>query len=396
MDQAQQLEKEHHFQVYKRYPITIDRGLGTRVWDTDGNEYLDILAGIAVNNLGHCHPNIVAAIKSQAEKLLHVSNFYYTEVQSEFVQRLSQLSGLDRVFLCNSGVEAMEGCVKLARKWGHDHGKTGNIISLGKGFHGRSVTTITMSSENYQKGFAPLPPGFEQSPFNNFEALEKVVDEDTVAIAFELIQGNSGVHIAEKEFVQKVQKLCSDLNILLIIDEVQTGVARTGKFWAYEHYGIKPDIVAAAKALAGGIPIGAVMAKEEVASALSFGNHGTTFGGNPFAAAVGIANLKTIEEDNIVQLAHEKGEFFMNLIKEKTHHLDTVVDVRGMGLMIGVELSIPGRPVVEKMFEHKVLTNAAGGNVLRIVPPLLITEEEMETVVDVMVKCLEGSSTFKD
>lgn len=389
MDQAQQLEKQHHFQVYKRYPITIDHGLGTKVWDTDGNEYLDILAGIAVNNLGHCHPNIVTAIQSQAEKLLHVSNFYYTEVQSEFAQRLSQLSGLERVFLCNSGVEAMEGCVKLARKWGHDHGKTGKIISLGKGFHGRSVTTITMSSENYQEGFAPLPPGFEQSPFNDFEALEKLVNENTIAIAFELIQGNSGVHIAEKEFVQKVQKLCSDLNILLIIDEVQTGVGRTGKFWAYEHYGIQPDIVAAAKALAGGIPVGAVMAKEEVASALSFGNHGTTFGGNPFAAAVGLANLKTIEEDNIVELAHEKGVFFINLIKEKTKHLETVLDVRGLGLMIGVELSIPGRPVVEKMFEHKVLTNAAGGNVLRIVPPLLITNEEMEKVVDVLVKCLE-------
>jgi len=308
---AQELEKKHHFQVYNRYPITIDRGLGSKVWDTDGNEYLDILGGIAVNNLGHCHPAIVTAIKEQAEKLLHVSNFYYTEPQSEFIKRLAYLSGLDRVFLCNSGMEAMEGCIKLARKWGKVHGKSGNIISLKNGFHGRSMTSITMSKPVYQEGFDPLPKGYDQSPFNDYEALLEKVDDQTIAIAFELIQGNSGVHIAEKEFVKKVRTLCDEKNILLIIDEVQTGVGRTGKFWAFEHFGVQPDVVAAAKALGSGIPIGAVMAKEEVASALSFGNHGTTFGGNPFACAVGNATLKTIEKEGIVEQAKEKGEFMV-------------------------------------------------------------------------------------
>ncbi|MEQ9310245.1 MAG: aspartate aminotransferase family protein [Balneolaceae bacterium] len=389
MDQAQQLEKQHHFQVYNRFPVTINRGFGAKVWDVNGVEYLDLLAGIAVNNLGHSHPDIVAAIKEQAEKLLHVSNFYYTEPQSEFISRLSYLSGLERVFLCNSGLEAMEGCLKLARKWGHDHGKSGNVISLTNGFHGRSLASVTLSKPNYQEGFSPLPSGFIQSNFNDFEALLEVVDDQTIAIAFELIQGNSGVNIAEKNFVRKVRELCDDKNILLIIDEVQTGVGRTGKYWSYEHYGIKPDIIAAAKALAGGIPIGAIMAKEEVASALGYGNHGTTFGGNPFACAVGNACLKTIEKENLTELAAEKGDFMMNLIRKKTEGNDKVVEVRGIGLMIGVELSVPGRPVVEKMFHRKVLSNAAGGNVLRIVPPLVITQAEIEMATNVLVDCLD-------
>ncbi len=389
MDNAQLLENRHHFQVYNRYPVTLDHGLGAKVWDTNGNEYIDVLGGIAVNNLGHCHPKVVAAIKSQSEKLLHVSNFYYTEAQSNLIERLSKLSGLERVFLCNSGVEAMEAAVKLARKWGHEHGKTGNIISLKSGFHGRSVATITMSAEGYQQGFAPLPAGFQQSPFNDFEALEKIADANTIAIAFETIQGNSGVHVVKQEFFQKVRKLCDDLNILLIIDEVQTGVGRTGKFWSFEHFGIQPDILTSAKALAGGIPIGALMAKEEIATALSFGNHGTTFGGNPFACAVANATLQAIEDEHILAQATEKGAYMMAQIKQKSAHLSTVVDVRGLGLMIGVELNKPARPVVEKMFERKVLSNAAGGNVIRLVPPLVISKEEIDTVVDVLVECLD-------
>ena len=385
---AQQLEKKYHFQVYNRYPITIQHGLGAKVWDTEGNAYIDILGGIAVNNLGHCHPAIVSAIKEQAEKLLHVSNFYYTEPQSEFIERLTYLTRLDRVFLCNSGLEAMEACIKFARKWGKQNGKTGNIISLSNGFHGRSMSSITMSKEIYQQDFDPLPNGFVQSPYNDFEALLEVVDDQTIAIAFELVQGNSGVYVIDKEFLKKVRNLCDDQNILLIFDEVQTGVGRTGKFWAYDHFGIKPDMIAAAKALAGGIPIGAVIAKEKVASALSFGNHGTTFGGNPFACAVGNACLRTIEKENIAEQAAKKGNYMMNLIREKTQNIDTIKDVRGLGLMIGIELDQPARPVVEKMFEYKVLSNAAGGNVIRIVPPIVITKEEIDQAVDVLVKCL--------
>lgn len=385
---AQQLEKKHHFQVYNRYPVTLKEGRGARVWDIQGKEYIDLLAGIAVNNLGHCHPAIVEAIKEQSEKILHTSNFYYTEEQSEFISRLAYLSGLDRVFLCNSGLEAMEACVKLARAWGHQHGKSGNIISLSDGFHGRSLAGVTLSKPFYQRGFDPLPQGFAQSPYNDFDALLGTIDDQTIAIAFELIQGNSGVHVADKQFVKQVRELCTEKGILLIMDEVQTGVARTGKFWCYEHYGIKPDIVAAAKALAGGIPIGAIMAEESVAAALDFGQHGTTFGGNPFACAVGNACLKTISQHNIAEQAAEKGDYMMNLIRNKTAGNSVIKDVRGMGLMIGVELDKPGRPVVERMFEQGVLSNVAGGNVLRIVPPLIISQDEIEQAVDVLVNAL--------
>lgn len=388
MDNAQTLEKRYHLQVYNRYPVTLERGLGAKVWDTKGVEYIDALGGIAVNNLGHSHPKIVAAIKEQAGKLLHVSNFYYTEAQSALVQKLAQLSDLDRVFFGNSGMEAMEAAIKLARKWGHQNGKSGNIISLKNGFHGRSIATITMSAEGYQKGFDPLPTGFEQSPYNDIEALAKIADSGTVAIVFETIQGNSGVHIVNQRFFQEVRNLCDDLNILLIIDEIQTGVGRTGKFWSFEHFGIQPDIITSAKALAGGIPIGAMMVKEEIASVFGFGDHGTTFGGNPFACAVANASIKAIEDEGLLALSTENGAYMMEQLKQKTKDIASVVDIRGLGLMIGVELDKPAREVVEKMFEHKVLSNAAGGNVIRLVPPLVITKEEIDFVIDALVKSL--------
>lgn len=388
MNKIQQLEKQFHFQTYNRFPVTLSHGKGALVWDSEGNEYLDALAGIAVNNLGHCHPKVVEAIQNQAEKLIHTSNFYYTEEQSCFIEKLAEVSRMDRIFLGNSGVEAMEGAIKLARKYGHTKGKTGNIISLTKGFHGRSLTTIVMGMPNYQKGFEPMPQGFEQVPFNDFEALKAAANADTIAIVFELVQGNSGVHVADPEFVKQVRALCDELDILLIFDEIQTGIGRTGKFFAYQHYGVKPDIMTLAKALAGGIPIGALLANNEVASVLGAGEHGTTFGGNPFACAVGLATLKAIEEEGIVEQAAKKGEFMMTLLREKTAGIEAVKDIRGLGLMIGVELNKPARPVVDKMFEKKVLSNAASGNVIRLVPPLVITEEQIEKVVDVLVNSI--------
>ena len=386
---AQDLEHQHHFQVYNRFPVTLSKGLGATVWDIHGTPYIDALGGIAVNNLGHCHPKVVQAIKTQSEQLLHVSNFYYTEAQSAFIQKLAEITpGLDRVFLCNSGVEAMEACVKLARKWGKAKGKSGNMITLSNGFHGRSVTTITMGKPSYQEGFDPLPAGFEQVPFNDFDALKAAANDQTLAIAFETVQGSGGLHVIDPEFMQHTRALCDELDILLIIDEVQCGVGRTGTFWAYEQYGIVPDVVAAAKALAGGIPVGAVMAREEIASALSFGQHGTTFGGNPFTAAVGLATLHAIEEEGIVEQAAEKGAFMMNLLRDELTDIETVVDIRGLGLMIGVELSVPGRPVVERMFEQRVLSNAAAGNVIRLVPPLVITEAQIRQVVGALKQAL--------
>ncbi len=392
MNKAQQLEKQYHFQVYNRLPVTLSHGKGALVWDTEGNEYLDAFGGLAVNNLGHCHPKIVAAIKEQSEKLLHASNFFYNEPQSILAEKLAKLSGLDRVFFCNSGVEAMEGCVKLARKWGKKNGKSGNMITLSEGFHGRSVTTIAMGMPGYREGFDPMPEGFDQVPFNDFEALKAAVDEDTIAIAFETIQGSGGVNVIGTEFMQKTRELCDELNILMIIDEVQCGVGRSGKFYAYQHFDVMPDVVASAKALAGGIPVGAIMAKEEVASALGFGDHGTTFGGNPFATHVACAALDAIEDEKIVEQAAEKGIFMMDLLKEKLTGNPSVKDIRGLGLMLGVELNRPARPVVDKMFEHKVLGNAAHGTVVRFLPPLVISKEQIERVVEVLVLSLEQTS----
>ncbi|MEX2602866.1 MAG: aspartate aminotransferase family protein [Gracilimonas sp.] len=392
MNKAQQLEKQYHFQVYNRLPVTLSHGKGALVWDTEGNEYLDAFGGLAVNNLGHCHPRIVEAIKEQSEKLLHASNFFYNEPQSLLAEKLAKVSGLDRVFFCNSGVEAMEGCVKLARKWGKKNSKSGNIITLSEGFHGRSVTTIAMGMPSYREGFDPMPTGFEHVPFNDFEALKKAANENTIAIVFETIQGSGGVNVIDAGFINKTRQLCDELNILLILDEVQCGVGRSGKFYAYQHFDVMPDIVASAKALAGGIPIGAIIAKEEVASALEFGDHGTTFGGNPFATHVACAALDAIEEEKIVEQAAEKGAYMMELLKEKLSGNPAVKDIRGLGLMIGVELNKPARPVVDEMFKHKILANAAHGSVVRFLPPLVISKEQIVRVVEVLVLALEETS----
>ncbi len=388
----QQTEKNHHFQVYRRYPVTIAIGEGALVWDEDGNEYIDILGGIAVNNLGHCHPKVVKAIQDQAATLMHVSNFYYTAPQSQFIQKLSEVSGLPRVFLCNSGVEAMEACVKMARKWANVKGKKGDILTLDNGFHGRSLTTIAMGKRVYQEGFEPMPDGFRKIPFEDLDALEANITDDTIALAFEPIQGNSGINIVSKAYMNRARELCTKHDVLLIIDEVQSGVARTGKFFSYEHYRILPDIVAAAKALAGGIPVGAVMASEEAAGVLDYGQHGTTFGGNPLVSAAGVATLKAVEEEGLCARAEKMGSYMMHQLCERIGAMEDVTDIRGVGLMIGVELSIEARPVVERMFEKRVLSNAASGNVIRIVPPIVITEEQIDRVVQVLRESLEEVS----
>ncbi len=389
-DIAQDLEHKHHIQVYNRFPITINRGQGAKVWDSEGNEYIDLLAGIAVNNVGHAHPRVVKAIQSAAISPLHFSNFYYSEPQSLLAKKLTELTGLDRVFFCSSGAEAMESCLKLARKWGQIQGKEGSILSLSNGFHGRTLSTLTMSSTKYQDGYAPLPAGFTQAKFNQIEEVIEQTNKDTIAIALELIQGNSGVHLAEYNFVQALAQLCKERNILLIIDEVQTGIGRTGKMWAYEHYDIQPDMVATAKALAGGIPIGALIASEDVAKSFGYGDHGTTFGGNPFACAVALEVLAIVEEEGLLDQATEYGAYFRSLLSELAHKHHCITDVRGMGLMIGLECNQPTRPIVDKWAELGVLSNAAGGNAIRIVPPLTISKELIDSSVEKLDLLLEN------
>ena len=287
-DKIQSLYDDKHFHTYRRFPLTLIKGRGTRVYDTEGKSYLDALAGIAVNNVGHCHPKVVQAIKEQAENLIHISNLYYNIPQSTLANLLTEVSGFDRVFFCNSGLEANEGALKIARKFGAEHGKTGPVIYFSGCFHGRSIATVTMGKEAFQNGFGPLPDGFKQLPYNDIDALDQI-DDSTKAIFLECIQGEGGIHIGKKDFISKVGKICKEKNILLVVDEIQTGMGRTGKMFAYEHFNIEPDVVTLAKGLGSGLPIGAILAKEDVAKIIQPGDHGSTFGGNPVACAAAIA-----------------------------------------------------------------------------------------------------------
>jgi acetylornithine/N-succinyldiaminopimelate aminotransferase len=392
-DTAQELANRYHFDLYNRYPITLTEGRGVYVKDTEGRQYLDALAGIAVNSLGHCHPRVVKAIQDQAARLIHISNLYYNEPQSKLAELLVKVSGLERAFFCNSGAEAVEGSIKLARKYGSLHDKSGPIISMENSFHGRTLGTIAMGRPKYQKGFAPIPEGFGRVPLNDIEALEATVDENTVAVIIEPIQGEGGIRPAEESYLQAVRELCDQHGTLLILDEIQCGIARTGKMFAYQHAGIKPDIVASAKALGGGFPIGAVIAREEVASAFEYGDHGTTYGGNPLACAAAFAALSTIEEENLAEQAKKRGRYFMEKFGSVAEGWDAIKEIRGMGLMIGVELNFNGKKVVEQMMKRGVLSNCASDTVMRLVPPLIISEKEIDTIIDVLVESIKEEET---
>ena len=386
---AQEIEHEHHLPIYRRYPITLEKGKGALVWDYEGNEYLDMLAGIAVNNTGHCHPNVVKAIQEQAEKLIHPSNFFYTKPQSELAKLLSELSGLERVFFCNSGVESLEAALKIARKFGNNHNKTGDIIAVERGFHGRSLAAIALGKPKYQKGFAPIPSGFKTIPFNDIDALEAEINDDTIAFACEPIQGEGGIHEVSGDYLRRARELCDKHDALLFFDEVQCGNGRTGKYFGFEHHGVKPDMIATAKGLGGGFPIGAVMANEKAAQALDYGDHGTTYGGNPLACAASLAAVRTILDEDLMTQATEKGAYLIEQVQEKTAGTDYIKEIRGKGLMIGIELNFPGKPVVMDMLEHHVISNVTMDTTIRLVPPLVITHEQIDRFVDVFVTVLK-------
>lgn len=386
---AQKKAEKYHFDLYGRYPIALVKGKGSKVWDDEHNEYIDALAGIAVNSLGHSHPRIVKTIQKQAEKLIHVSNFYYNEPQSNLAEMLVKLSGLDKAFFCNSGAEAVEGSIKLARRYSYKKGKTGTIISMKNSFHGRTLGTIAMGKEKYQEGYSPIPPGFKHISMNDVKELENSVDEETVAIIIEPIQGEGGIVEATPEYLKTARKLCNQYEIPLIFDEVQCGIARTGKMFAHEHYGIKPDIMPLAKALGSGFPIGAVVAKEEFAKAFDHGSHGTTFGGNPLACAAAVETLKVILDDDICEKARVRGDYLRTRLADHASHWNAIREVRGKGLMVGVELAFEGGDVVKEMLKRGVLSNCASGNVIRLVPPLIISKVELDTVVDVLVESIK-------
>ncbi len=382
-----ELDKKYYLQTFKRYPLTFDYGKGSRIWDVEGNEYIDMLGGIAVNSVGHCHPKVVKAIQDQAAKLIHISNFYLSEPQVMLSKKLVELSGLDRVFFSNSGAESVEGAIKIARKYAHSKGRGGNIISFENSFHGRTLATIASGKKAYQKGFEPIPQGFMQVSFNDMESVKKAVDNHTAAIIIEPIQGEGGVNVADKTFLKALRTFCDDQNIVLIFDKIQCGMGRTGKMFAKEHFGVEPDIMTLAKALGSGVPIGAILSNEKVSAAIDFGDHGTTFGGNPLVCAAALATIEVLESENLLKQAAEKGNWLMAEILALKN--PDIKEIRGKGLMIGVEFNFETKPLVQKMLDNGVLANATADRVLRFVPPLNISKEDLEKVMDVLQKSLK-------
>ncbi len=385
---AMQMDKKYVMQSYSRIPLVIDKGKGVRVWDKEGREYLDFISGIGVNAIGHCHPEILRALTHQAKRLLHCSNLYYIEPQANLARALCEISFADKVFFSNSGAEANEAAIKLARRWGK--GKRYEIITMEESFHGRTVTTLRATAQTkYQKGFGPFPPGFKYSPFNDLERLKESISEKTCAIMLEPIQGEGGIRMASEDFMEGVWEICRGKRILLILDEIQCGLGRTGKMFAYQHYGIEPDIMTLAKPLAGGLPMGATLAKEEVASLFKPGDHASTFGGNPLVSSAALAFLKVMEEENLVKKAEEIGEYFGERLKELKAKYSLIKEIRGKGLMRGIELEFEGKGVVEKCRYQGLLINCTAKKVLRFLPPLTVKKEEIDQAVDILQGAFE-------
>ncbi|HIQ38442.1 MAG TPA: acetylornithine transaminase [Methanothermococcus okinawensis] len=377
-------EKKYIMNTYGRLPLVLIRGNGVYVEDVKGRKYLDFISGIGVNSIGHCNPKLIENVKKQLETLIHVSNLYYTVPQVKLAKKLAHLSGLDKAFFSNSGAEANEGAIKLARRYGKKMGiGEGEIITMERGFHGRTLATITATSKvEYQKGFEPLPKGFKYVPFNDLDKLVESISNKTTGIMIEPIQGEGGIHVADKEYLKGVRDICDDRGILLIFDEVQCGIGRTGKMFAYQHYDVKPDILTLAKALGGGIPIGATLAKEEVAQAFTPGSHGSTFGGNPLACVSAYVTLSIVED--LLTHVEKMGEYFMKKLRNLQGKYPFIKEVRGIGLMLGMELSFQGRDVVKKMLEKGYLINCTAESVLRFLPPLIVEKEHIDILVDAL------------
>ncbi len=377
--------------TYARFPVVLVRGRGDRLWDSDGKEYLDFAAGIAVDVLGHCHPKVVEAIKAQAETLLHVSNLYHIEPQIRLAQALCEHSFADKVFFCNSGAEANEAAIKLARRyakvrWGPDRYE---IVCMRDSFHGRTMATLTATGqEKHQRGFEPLLPGFKHIPFNDLRAAEQAIDSRTCAVLVEPIQGEGGVRVPDDDYLPALRQLCSDRDVLLMLDEVQTGMGRTGRLFAYEHWGIEPDVMTLAKALGGGLPIGAMLAKEEVASAFVPGSHASTFGGSPFITAAALAVLTAIVEERLPQRAAKIGAYFLGRLRELVQRYPYAKEARGKGLILALELAVPAKPIVDRCLQLGLLILTAGDQVLRFVPPLIIGEAEVDEALSILDQAL--------
>jgi len=374
--------------TYKRTPVVFSRGSGCTLWDTEGRSYLDFVAGIAVCNLGHAHPAVASAVCEQAKTLVHVSNLYYTMPQTELAAWLVDHSFADRVFFCNSGAEANEAAIKLARKYFKDKGEPDRyrIISMIQSFHGRTLGTLSATGQDkIKQGFAPILEGFDFVPFNDFQAIREKISASTCAILLEPVQGEGGIRGADPQFLKDIRRLCDETGTLLIFDEIQTGIGRTGKLFAYEHFGVEPDIMTLAKALANGLPIGAMLATESVAAAFVPGSHASTFGGTPLVTAASLCVLKTLEQENVIRHCAEVGLYFKERLLELKSRHDSVVDVRGLGLLLGMELNTDGLLLVQACLEKGFVINCVQGNTLRFVPPLIVQKAQ----IDQLIHCLD-------
>lgn len=383
------LDQKFVMQTYGRQPLALSHGKGAEVWDVEGNSYIDCFAGIAVNNVGHAHPKVALSICHQAQRMIHCSNIYYTQEQVELAQLLTQVSPHDRVFFANSGAEANEGAIKLARKY---TGK-GEIITADNSFHGRTLATVTATGqEKYKAPFKPLPAGFKHVPYGDIAALSQAISEDTAAVLLEPIQGEGGIIIPPDGYLKDVENLCRQKDILLIFDEVQTGFGRTGEMFASEISGVKPDITTVAKAMAGGYPMGAILANERIATGFEPGDHGSTFGGNPLGCAAAKATIEVILDENLVHKSKEMGSYFQSRLKELQAKHSIIKEVRGQGMLIGVELTIECGKLVDEARKKGLLVNCTAGNVLRLAPPLVISQEQIDKSVAILDEALVSIS----
>jgi predicted acetylornithine/succinylornithine family transaminase len=396
VDIRRTIEESSHYlmNTYNRFPVCIRKGKGVMVWGIDGKEYLDFVGGVATNVLGHCHPKIVISIQKQAQRLIHISNYYHIEPQIKLAKLLVENSFASKVFFCNSGAEANEAAIKLARKYAREHsGKEKfEIITAHQSFHGRTLGALSATGqEKFHKGFEPLLPGFRFVHFNDTAAVEKAVTRHTCAVLLEPMQGESGVKMPSPDYLKEVRKICDDHNLLLILDEIQTGMGRTGKLFAYEHFGITPDIMTLAKGLGGGVPIGALLATEKVSKAFKPADHGSTFGGNPLVCAAGIATLETILDSGfILDQCQRMGEYLKaRLDSLKEEFPSVVMEVRGLGLLLAMELTKECMSITKACMERGLLINCTAGNVLRFMPPLIVQEGEIDQMIDILQDVFE-------
>lgn len=376
----------HVMNTYGRLPVTFERGEGVWLWDTAGKRYLDALAGVAVCGLGHCHPRYTAALQAQAGKLVHTSNIYGIALQEQLADRLAALSGMDNAFFCNSGCEANEAAIKLARLYGHQKGiEAPAIVVLEHAFHGRTIATLSATgSRKVQAGFEPLVSGFVRVPFDDLEAVRRVAENNrnVVAVLVELIQGEGGVNVCGDGYLRGLREICDANGWLLMLDEVQSGIGRTGKWFAFQHSGVKPDVMPLAKGLGNGVPIGACLAAGPAAALFKPGHHGSTFGGNPLVCAAALATLAIIEDDGLMQNAVTIGDFIRTQLREQLAGLPGVRDIRGKGMMIGIELDKPCKDIVERALHAGLLINVTADNVIRLLPPMIYTRENAQHLID--------------